>query len=271
MFDAGDFEAALVIFDAALLKERTTRALYAKGQTLAKLGRCAEALSLYDEVLERLPKDAESRKVVEDALQACNKKVSRSHGITTLTLLAKAKRLDEDGRCDEATTVYEEILSTMKQDAPARPSVEKALQVCREEQPARTSSVPPVPPTSAPPSPPSDAAEPSRDRSGPSPVGWSGAAGTTLGVALCAGGAVLLARKETSIEVDADGRRSQLERQPQRTAGFALLATGGVVATTGLILLIYDGVRRRERRNRSVAMVPQINAASPGVALTGRF
>jgi len=75
-FDQLDYEGALEELDASLAVERTTPALYAKAQALNKLGRCGDAVPVYDEVLEAVPPKSTAASAVKDALVTCAEKLA---------------------------------------------------------------------------------------------------------------------------------------------------------------------------------------------------
>ncbi len=76
MFDEGDFEGALQKAEASLALERTAGSLYAKAQSLNKLGRCREAVPVYNEVLALLPDKSTARPAIKDALVKCAEKMA---------------------------------------------------------------------------------------------------------------------------------------------------------------------------------------------------
>ena len=76
MFDGGDFEGALEKVEASLAIESTAKSLYAKAQSLNKLGRCREAVPIYNEVLAMLPDKSAARPAVKDALVTCAEKMA---------------------------------------------------------------------------------------------------------------------------------------------------------------------------------------------------
>ncbi|MGH1346732.1 MAG: hypothetical protein ACRBN8_34515 [Nannocystales bacterium] len=70
-FDVGDFEGALEKVEASLAIESTAMSMYAQAQSLNKLGRCREAVPIYNELLGMLPENSVARPVVVDALVSC--------------------------------------------------------------------------------------------------------------------------------------------------------------------------------------------------------
>lgn len=84
MFDDGDFEGALEKVEASLAIEITAMSLYAKAQSLNKLGRCREAVPIYNELVDMLPAQSEARSFVKDALVSCAEKMA-SEDDTVLT------------------------------------------------------------------------------------------------------------------------------------------------------------------------------------------
>lgn len=76
MFDSGDFEGALEKVEASLAIETSAKSLYAQAQSLNKLGRCREAVPIYNDVLAMLPDKSAARPAVKDALVTCAEKMA---------------------------------------------------------------------------------------------------------------------------------------------------------------------------------------------------
>lgn len=74
-FDAGDYEGALIDLDESLEVETKAKSLYAKAQSLNKLGRCREAVPIYNRVLTMLPDSSPATGAVKDALVMCAEKL----------------------------------------------------------------------------------------------------------------------------------------------------------------------------------------------------
>ncbi len=74
-FDAGDYEGALVDLDASLEIETQASSLYAKAQSFNKLGRCRDAVPIYNRVLQMLPETSSAADAVKDAMVICAEKM----------------------------------------------------------------------------------------------------------------------------------------------------------------------------------------------------
>ncbi len=74
-YNAGEYEAALVDFNASLELETSASSLFAKAQALNKLDRCREAVTFYNQAMDLLPKDGEAWNVVRDGLVNCAKRM----------------------------------------------------------------------------------------------------------------------------------------------------------------------------------------------------
>ncbi len=81
LFATGDFAGALAKAEASLALETTAKSLYAKAQSLNKLGRCRQAVPIYNAVLSALPDKSAARPAVKDALVACAEKMAQEEEI----------------------------------------------------------------------------------------------------------------------------------------------------------------------------------------------
>ena len=95
-------------------------------------------------------------------------------------------------------------------------------------------------------------------------LGWVGIAGLGLGAGSLAAGGVLASRAPAPFP---DEPRMDVLRD-MRPPGYAMLAVGGALLVTGVVLLVVD--RRRARRARQAATIPA-RGASPRLGALGRI
>ena len=103
MFDVGDFEGALKNLDASLAIERTVMSLYAKAQSLNKLGRCREAVPIYNELLATFPDQSEAGSAIKDALVKCAEKMAEGEDPVTPPPVTDDRDMYGDPSTDDAS------------------------------------------------------------------------------------------------------------------------------------------------------------------------
>lgn len=106
-FEAGDFEGALERLDASIERERTTSALYAKAQSLNNLGRCREAVPIYNEIRSQVPANSEAGAVVKEALISCAEKMAQEDEEPDLASSVEPEPATDVAPIDEPTDEVE--------------------------------------------------------------------------------------------------------------------------------------------------------------------
>lgn len=107
-------------------------------------------------------------------------------------------------------------------------------------------------------------------RRGLGPMGWAGVGALGVGVAGVATGGAFLGIGETRPDVD----KSKL--RDFRPSGYALIAVGGAMVITGVVLLVVDRSRARKEallqgRNARVDVGPLAGRNEAGFVVSGRF
>jgi hypothetical protein len=124
----------------------------------------------------------------------------------------------------------------------------------------------PAPATSEPSEPSPGAVPPTPSDDDPSPrlraLGKAGAALVAVGAAGAITGGVLVALPP---KVDVDDPLYEVSYRPP---GIATLAAGGAVLVAGVVMLVVD---RRRARDRTTALVPTLGPGAAGVSVVGRF
>jgi tetratricopeptide (TPR) repeat protein len=99
LYEDGDLEAALVKLDASLAIQRSTEALFTKGQSLNRLGRCREAVPVYKEVLTQVAPGSEAEAAVKNVLVVCAEKMAEEDDAPPV-----APVIEADSEADGALT-----------------------------------------------------------------------------------------------------------------------------------------------------------------------
>ena len=105
------------------------------------------------------------------------------------------------------------------------------------------------------------------------PLGWVGLASAVVGAGLTGGGIYLGTRQDTTRSINDQGERLLEETYPQRTAGIAMAAVGGAALVGGVVMMVVDARRQKDKHRRESAALSTIapTLQAPGFVLTGRF
>ncbi|MFN3187155.1 MAG: hypothetical protein ACE37F_34470 [Nannocystaceae bacterium] len=104
LYESGDLEGALEQLDASLAIQRSTEALFTKGQSLNRLGRCREAVPIYKEVLTQVDPGSEAEIAVKNVLVVCAEKMAEEDENPVV-----APVIDSDDAGDEGSDPVEQV------------------------------------------------------------------------------------------------------------------------------------------------------------------
>ena len=95
-YESGDLEGALEKLDASLAIQRSTEALFTKGQSLNRLGRCREAVPVYKEVLTHVEPGSEAEAAVKNVLVVCAEKMAEEDDEPLVAPVIDSDTSDDD-------------------------------------------------------------------------------------------------------------------------------------------------------------------------------